>query len=78
MGLISKHKRKNTIILAFVISVCLTLTLYSLGVIDLLKKICNAVPSLPSSSPEKSPVEGIKQTSGSAGFDDKESAKIVE
>ena len=36
IGMISTHKRKNTIILAFVISVCLVITLYSLGFIKLL------------------------------------------
>ena len=39
VGLISKHQRKNTIILALVISVCLVITLYSLGFIDMLKAI---------------------------------------
>lgn len=48
--MISKHQKKNTIILAFVISVCLVLTLYSLGFISMLKKIVAATPSLPTSS----------------------------
>ena len=50
--MISKHQKKNTIILAFVISVCLVLTLYSLGFISFLKKIVAATPSLPSPSTE--------------------------
>ena len=54
IGMISKHQKKNTIILAFVISVCLVLTLYSLGFISFLKKIVAATPSLPSSSSESS------------------------
>ena len=50
IGMINKHQKKNTIILAFVISVCLVLTLYSLGFISFLKKLVAATPSLPSSS----------------------------
>lgn len=50
--LISKHQKKNTIILAFVISVCLVLTLYSLGVIHFLKKVVAVVPSVMPASTE--------------------------
>ena len=39
MNLINKHQKKNTIILAAVISICLVLCLYSLGFIDFLKKM---------------------------------------
>ena len=46
VGLISKAERKNTIILAFVISVCIVITLYSVGVIDALKKIGAATPTI--------------------------------
>ena len=44
IGAINKAERKNTIIIAFVISVCLVITLYSLGVIDLLKMIFKSAP----------------------------------
>jgi hypothetical protein len=37
--MINKHQKKNTIILAAVISVCLVLCLYSLGFIGFLKKM---------------------------------------
>lgn len=50
ISLISKHEKKNTIILAFVISVCLVITLYSLGVIHFLKKLVNVMPSVSSSA----------------------------
>ena len=50
IGMINKHQKKNTIILAFVISVCLVLTLYSLGFISFLKKILAVVPSTTTSS----------------------------
>ena len=50
IGMISKHQKKNTIILAFVISVCLVLTLYSLGFISMLKKVVAVAPSLPTAS----------------------------
>ena len=36
--MINKADKKNTIILAFVISVCLVVILYSLGFIDLLRR----------------------------------------
>ena len=65
--MISKHQRKNTIILAFVISVCLVLTLYSLGVIGMLKKLVAAAPSLPSSSAKgKTQEEAIAEEMKSA------------
>jgi len=51
IGLISKHEKKNTVILAFVISVCLVITLYSLGVISLLKKMVSIVPSTSDPTP---------------------------
>ena len=45
MGLIGKQHRKNTIILAFVISLCLVCVLHSLGVISMLRKLTSAVSS---------------------------------
>ena len=52
VSLISKHRKKNTIILALVISVCLVLTLYSIGVIDTLKRMTASTPS-PASQPNE-------------------------
>ena len=43
MGLIGKHHRKNTIILAFIISLCLVCILHSLGVISMLRKLTRSV-----------------------------------
>ena len=57
ISLISKHEKKNTVILAFVISVCLVITLYSLGVIAFIKKLVSVVPSVPSSSNTEQPIE---------------------
>ena len=45
--MINKHQKKNTIILAFVISVCLVITLYSLGFIHMLKKMVNMTTPTP-------------------------------
>ena len=45
IGMIGRHQKKNTIIIAFVISLCIVTTLYSLGFIDLLKKLLAATAS---------------------------------
>ena len=55
LKLINKAQKKNTIILAFVISICLVLTLYSLGVIDFLKKVASVTPSVLPASSKSSP-----------------------
>ena len=46
--MINKQERKNKIIIAFVISVCLVTTLYSLGVIHFIRKLVSVVPPMPS------------------------------
>jgi len=45
ISLIGKHQKKNTIILALIISVCLVMTLYSLGFIDMLRAVTNSLTS---------------------------------
>ena len=58
--MINKHQKKNTIILAFVISVCLVITLYSLGFIHMLKKMVNM--TTPSSTPTPVKAEAIEES----------------
>ena len=43
VGLIGKSHKKNTIILAFVISLCLVCVLHSLGFIEMLRKLSSTV-----------------------------------
>ena len=46
ISLIGKHQKKNTIILALVISICLVCIMHSLGVIDMLRSVSNTVSPL--------------------------------
>ena len=54
VGLIGKSHKKNTIILAFVISLCLVCVLHSLGFIEMLRKLSNTVsPAINSTNNDK-------------------------
>ena len=54
IGLIGKHHKKNTIILAFIISICLVCVLHSLGFIEMLRKLSSSVsPATVNTNSEK-------------------------